>query len=106
MSRTTCLAAFALLLAACAPKSEDGAAAEGGYADSMAVVPVDSATATSDPAAMAGTVPASPAAVRDSATKSGAAAKSPEAMGRDSAFGPSFMVDSAGKLVPLPKKKP
>ena len=32
--------------------------------------------------------------------------KAPPVIGRDSAFGPRYMVDSTGKLIPLPIKKP
>lgn len=104
MSRTSCLAAFALLIAACAPKGDGAdAAADGGYADSIAMPSIDSLAAAAE------SLPGTPLATKDSTgkaatmPKSGAPAKVP-GVGRDSAFGPSFMVDSTGKLVPLPKK--
>lgn len=112
MTRSLLLAPALLLLMACAPKgdSDAGGAADsagaGGYADSMAMPSIDSLAAAAE------SLPGTPMAANDSAgkaasmTKTGAPAKVPGTMGRDSAFGPSFMVDSNGKLVPIPKKKP
>lgn len=96
MNRTHRIALVALVLGACAPKGET--ASEGSASDSTAVAPVL-------------TSPAS--AITDSATKANATtkagttpAKPSGIVGRDSAFGPSFIVDSTGKMVPIPAKKP
>ena len=53
------------------------------------------------------------AALTDSASKANVmtkagttSAKQTGIVGHDSAFGPSFIVDSTGKMVPIPAKKP
>lgn len=97
----------ALVLAACAPKGEasnDGAAADSVAGDPAPMVATDSGAASE--------VGTTGAAVVDSATaaKVGTGAKAakaqPGVMGRDSAFGPTFVVDSTGKMIPIEKKKP
>ena len=104
MNRFHRIAIAALVLGACAPKGES--ASEGSARDSTAASAMDSTTAA---AAMLTPAPA----LIDSATKTTAtskAAKTPakqtDIVGRDSAFGPTFIVDSTGKMVPIPTKKP
>ncbi|MCL4213257.1 MAG: hypothetical protein KJZ74_05025 [Gemmatimonadales bacterium] len=103
--RRTLLAA--LVLAACAPKGE--ASNDGAAADSAAVDPAPMVATDSGAAAPVGTTGA---AVVDSATaaKVGKGVQGmkaqPTGMGRDSAFGPTFVVDSTGKMIPIEKKKP
>ena len=96
------LALTALVLGACAPKGE--AASEESARDSTSAL--DSTIAAS--------VMSSPSAVLiDSASRAKALTKAGTIsekqsgiVGRDSAFGPTFIVDSTGKMVPIPKKKP
>ncbi len=77
-----------------------GAAERPAAADSTAVAPAAAPVGT--PAAAPAVVPASPAG------SSPSKAADPAPIGRDSAFGPSFTVDSTGKVTPIgtPKKKP
>ena len=113
MSRSFRIGLAALLIGACAPKgdADDGAAAT---ADSAAVSDstghggIAGASGTDSTGAMLGSPPVS---LQDSATKGTAAAKSTKSkttgvIGRDSAFGPTFVVDSTGKMVRIPTKKP
>jgi len=121
MLRPITILIAAATLAACTPKGQEGAQ---GTADST-VSPsafTDSATAQdsigpapSDPAAVPplGTmVPsgAGTATVRDSigSRSTGTKPRTGEIIGRDSAFGPTFTVDSTGKVTPIApvKKKP
>lgn len=104
MNRVHRIVLAALVLGACAPKGET--ASEGSTSDSTAAYAMDSTAA----AAMM-TMPGS--TLRDSLTKvdsTAKAAKTPAKqtgiVGRDSAFGPTFIVDSTGKMVPIPTKKP
>jgi hypothetical protein len=104
MERSAFVIALVLVASACGAKGKaaDGDAALGASADSSPAV-----SPPPESASMA--MPVS----RDS-TKAGAgstaaqkaAAKAPDVIGHDSAFGPKYMVDSTGKLVPIPTKRP
>ena len=93
-------AGLAAAVAACGPRREDASAA-GSQRDSTAVPATaavdtsrtDSATA---PADTSKAVPTSGSA----ATK----ARPDSNLGRDSAYGPKFGIDSKGNVTPLPKK--
>ncbi len=116
ISRSSLLAAL-LLAAACGTRSAETPPAA---ADSTAI----KAEATADSGATAGLMRDSlvrdsvvrdsvataiakrPSAVRgDSGRAAGTKAQSPY-LGRDSAYGPKFTLDSTGKVVPIEKKKP
>lgn len=121
MLRSITMLTAAVALAACAPKGQEGAQGSGDSTVSPSAF-TDSATAQdsigpapSDPAAVPppGTmVPSGTGAttVRDSvgSKSSGTAPRTGAYIGRDSAFGPSFTVDSTGKVTPIApvKKKP
>ena len=101
------LALAALLLGGCAPKGESSS--DGSARDSTAALAMDSTVATTAAPVMTSPAPA----LMDSATKASATTKAGTTpvkqsgvIGRDSAFGPSFIVDSTGKMVPIPTKKP
>ncbi len=105
--------AYAVLLpclvaaSACDRGRTEGASAGGAATDSSsrpdsaasAAPLADSSRADS---ARADTSAAAPTA----ATAGKASTKQDQYLGRDSAFGPKFAVDSAGKLVPIGTKKP
>lgn len=88
-----------------------GSSGQGRAADSTAasVVPVDTISAMpGDPAVTPQDSTATVAPVRP-ATKAPAkvpAARTTSTQPYDSAFGPSFTVDSTGKITPIRKKKP
>lgn len=121
MLRPIIILIAAAALAACAPKGEEGAQGTGdstvspsAFTDS-AVAQDSIGPAPSDPAAIPplGTmVPSGAGAttVRDSvgSKSTGTTPRSGAYIGRDSAFGPSFTVDSTGKVTPIApaKKKP
>ena len=114
-------AALAAALAACAPKGQEGAQGTGDSTVSPSAF-TDSATAQdsigpapSDSVAVAplGTMALSGAGattLRDSvgSKSTGTKPRAGAYIGRDSAFGPSFTVDSMGKVTPIApaKKKP
>jgi hypothetical protein len=82
------------LVAACGPK---GSAADR-TADSTAVVaPADSGTKADSTAA--------DPSERPDSVMSQTPTKATTGVGRDSAFGPRFLVDSTGKLTRIPEKK-
>lgn len=100
------------VLGACAPKgdADDGA---GTTAESAAATDSTGLGTAGAPGAdsVSAALRSPPVSLRDSASKTAAAAKSTKSkgtdiVGRDSAFGPSFIVDSTGKMVPIPTKKP
>jgi hypothetical protein len=111
----------AAALAACAPKGQEGAQGTGDSTvspsaftdsataqDSIGPSPSDSvAGAPSGAMALSG---AGATMVRDSlgSKSTGTAPRTDAYIGRDSAFGPSFTVDSTGKVTPIApvKKKP
>jgi hypothetical protein len=121
MLRPITMLLAAATLAACAPKGQEGAQGTGDSTVSPSAF-TDSATAQdsigpapSDSAAGAplGTMVPSGAgatSVRDSvgSKSTGTTPRTGEYIGRDSAFGPSFTVDSTGKVIPIApaKKKP
>jgi hypothetical protein len=121
MLRSITMLTAVAALAACAPKGQEGARGTGDSTVTPSAF-TDSATAqdsigpaSSDPAAVPplGTmVPSGVGAttVRDSvgAKATGTAPRTGAYIGRDSAFGPSFTVDSTGKVTPIApvKKKP
>lgn len=93
------LVAILVVATACSPKGRAGE----GTGDSVAVA--TPAGAATDPKA---------GEIRDTTRRADSGAtKAPPVppkvaptMGRDSAFGPKFGVDSTGKITPLPPKKP
>lgn len=87
------------LLVACSPRG----GSEGQAADSTAVAaPAPPPAATADSLA----AKADSTGRADTLTKAKAAAPKAPVIGRDSAYGPRYMVDSTGKLVPIPQKRP
>ncbi len=98
MKRAALLVPFALF-AACSPKG--GAA--GGSADSTATVASES-TATVRDSATRDSVPRTD--TTGAKSKATAPTKAGAVIGRDSAFGPKYIVDSTGKLIPIPQKRP
>jgi len=105
MLRPIVLMLAAAAVAACGPKGQQ---AGQGTADSTAMsTPLADSTGARD---SVGAAPSTAPAVRDS-TAPKSAGKAPRAepyIGYDSAFGPSFTVDSTGKITPIvpAKKKP
>lgn len=109
MSRSLKLVLVAAATVACAPKEQQGAQAS---ADSTAAPNAftDSAAARVSVGPMPGDSASADSSTPESkAIKAGPAKPaSGEIIGRDSAFGPTFTVDSTGKVTPIvpPRKKP
>lgn len=98
MLRQIMLAPAIVVLAACAPKGPQPGQAS---ADSTAAVVTDSAM-VADSGGLA------PSTDSTASKSTGAAPRGGQYIGRDSAFGPTFTVDSTGKVTPIApaKKKP
>lgn len=128
MLRPIALLLAAVILTACGPKGQqagqgtaDSTASASAFTDSAKVQdsigPSPSAASSADSTAESTSAPgavglagSSASQLRDS-TVSKSASKAPRAepyIGRDSAFGPTFTVDSTGKVTPIipAKKKP
>ncbi len=84
-----------LIATACGPKGES----EGSSATA------DTTRAAADSSTPPGTSPTPADSVTGGETPSPAGTTAP-AIGRDSAFGPKFIMDSTGKMVPVPTKRP
>ncbi len=109
MSRSFMLVLVATAAVACAPKEQQGAQAS---ADSTASPNAftDSAAARDSVGPMPGdSVSVDLSTLESKAIKAGPEKRAAgEIIGRDSAFGPTFTVDSTGKVTPIvpPRKKP
>ena len=109
MSRSFMLVLVVTAAVACAPKEQQGAQAS---ADSTASpnACTDSAAARDSVGPMPGdSVSVDLSTLESKAIKAGPEKRAAgEIIGRDSAFGPTFTVDSTGKVTPIvpPRKKP
>ena len=94
--RAAVAVALAIVLSGCGPRG-NGAA---GTADSTAAAPAAAAAADSaaDSAATDSTADSMPAPPKTADTPA-------PTLGRDSAFGPKYLVDSTGKLIPIGERK-
>lgn len=90
--------ALPLVIAACGPRG----GADDASADSTATVETVDSVAVADSTRADS---ASADSTRRPVAPAPGAAKAP-IIGRDSAFGPRYLVDSTGKLIPVPTKKP
>ena len=98
MTRRALLVAL-IAAAACAPKGDADVSA-----DSTAVaLPAESAVTVRDSATGRDTAAAKSKGTSPGTTTPGTTTP---IVGRDSAFGPTYMIDSTGKLIPIQKKKP
>lgn len=111
MMRNVILLALPVIATACGAKPET---AKGFPADSIGAAS-DPLSMAQDSAVRADSVRAVQSAGASAQSKAGTTAgstgtKSPQYIGRDSAFGPTFTVDSTGKVTPIikpiVKKKP
>lgn len=108
MTRTLPLVATLLLLsAACGrAKNEAGDAAP---VDTTMTSPATAIVDSAAPAPATDTAPSTSTPVRPSTTTPSSSAVKPAPapyIGRDSAFGPTYEVDSTGKVTPIRVKKP
>lgn len=104
------LLATLLLSAACGRAKSDDAAVPadtaGAAIPTPLALPAGAPVADSAPAGTPSAAP-TPGGAGTSATPAGAAKPAPTPyIGRDSAFGPSYEVDSTGKVTPIRVKKP